>query len=148
MKFKKILSITQNLTKMKPQLSKKLVAFIVPLVGAIMFSMIAQYANAQKTNAEGPPRPGYFCRCGLPGYGCQGSSACLNRCKLACHRTSLADISSNSITQATGTSVFAVEPETQKKILQFKWKEWNQENAPTPANAIGRSDAKKYSLSN
>ena len=121
---------------MKPQLAKKYFPFIVSLVSVTLFSVIVQSVNAQYV--EGPPHPGYICRCTIPGYGCGGSAGCLSRCSLACHRSSLTDISPDSISESTDAPLFITEPETQKKIHQLEWKTWNEDE--------GIGDVRSYIL--
>jgi hypothetical protein len=71
---------------MKKQFLKKVFNYFLPVLSILFISSLTQSARAQITNAEGPPRPGYFCRCGLPDYGCSGSSACRLRCTAACRQ--------------------------------------------------------------
>ena len=51
----------------------------------MMFSAITQTVNAQKGKDKKKPPTGYFCQCGVRGYGCgTGGAKCVQYCAGAC----------------------------------------------------------------
>jgi hypothetical protein len=101
--------------------------YALTIIAVLFFATI----QAQVPNAEGPPKPGYICRCGVVGYGCAGNYACVLRCSHACiptkpkiissARHSLSGIHSNSISKTIVPSFFLPESEIQKRTWDLEW---------------------------
>ena len=113
---------------MKKQSSGKNFPLVIALMSVILFSHIAQLANAQKANGtvntdakiilpddalkvEGHH---YYCQCQVYGYGCKGIYACLRYCSSVCHPSFLPGITSDSISQAPNNLINLFETERQK----------------------------------
>ena len=142
-----LIFINLKIKKMKKQSFKNIIAFVLPLISVAIFSVAALSANAQNVEVtstenikalppadalkvEGPPRPGYFCRCSLPGYGCAGSFACLSRCSIACHSTTFTEGVVDSVLLATTIPISLGETEMQKRIHQMQWVTTGNLNTP------------------
>src|SRR6266496_2377580 len=97
---------------MKLQIAKKLFAFTITVM---MFSIVTESASAQKKCNQHCPKgytcvngycelTGYFCQCGIRGYGCT-SAACSQYCAGACgswfSNTSPTENSSKANSQST-----------------------------------------------
>ena len=105
--------------------------YALTIIAVLVFTT----TQAQIKNAEGPPRPGYICRCTVAGYWSAGSYACLLRCVSACRpklikigtaeSTPVTNIYPYSLSQANLPVVLLVKPEKLQRESQLVWGSMN-----------------------
>ena len=118
---------------MKIEILTKPFAFIATV---IMFSFIPNTALAQTIKSKATAG-GYFCNCGVHGYGCKGNHACINYCTTKCGFAF--SRKSNCDPETTVNSIAVIDTEKQKRMYRLEWN-LKGENEVTPSNSILEAD--------